>query len=639
MKTGSATDATVPVSQPTAANEIATGEADTGPASAGSPPPIQTPQEICAACGSAFVPPAPLDRAAVALASLDQWPLNAQRVTPENGNCGWYIWGGTGRSADAGFFQQLHVANLLTRCPQVTPFLALAPGWRVRISPDGHDIIAPHASAPGGASVRTSAARARARRGPMQQWVWFSILLHVLAFVLFGDTTGEGAQNGARSNGPLNVLLAGVRIGNPDALPSLRTDTTLREPARRSAPPPRRMAPASPTETATAPEAKAAEVPPPVDVPQAVATQPVPESAAPAAVMPPVIAAEVVTPVTTFVVPLAIPELAPPPEPTAAKVPAPLPRMETFAAPQAVTPPKAPREVVLPTQLIPPLAPAPVRAEREAAVALEPVPRLKTFTPPVPTPQKNETEIIASPVEIPRIAPLPVPAERTPSRAAELLPRLTPVAPPPVIEAAKPAEIAPRFVAPTPVPAPVESAVIPPVAQPGNPATPPQAQAAPQAPAQSQDARITEPARAAPVSPALNNSSATPVAPATIPQATRVLPGPAAGSGTTNEIASPRASPITPFLAPAPSSNTPAPRINLDSVRQRAREIDREGSAGPRTLLPLNIKGKEDTRTKEQQAFDKALKRPDCRDAYSGLGLAAVVPLILDTVSEKGCKW
>jgi hypothetical protein len=81
-----------------------------------------------------------------------------------------------------------------------------------------------------------------------------------------------------------------------------------------------------------------------------------------------------------------------------------------------------------------------------------------------------------------------------------------------------------------------------------------------------------------------------------------------------------------------------APRIDLDAVRQRARELAREGS-GPRTLLPFNVKPKEETRTKEQQAFDKALKRPDCRDAYAGMGLAAVVPLLWDSVSEKGCKW
>ena len=92
---------------------------------------------------------------------------------------------------------------------------------------------------------------------------------------------------------------------------------------------------------------------------------------------------------------------------------------------------------------------------------------------------------------------------------------------------------------------------------------------------------------------------------------------------------------MAPPSATAPGS---APRIDLDSVRQRAREIAREGM-GARTLLPFDVKGKEAIKRKEQQAFDKALKRPDCRDAYAGMGLAAVVPLLWDAVSEKGCKW
>ena len=86
------------------------------------------PQEICADYGSDFVPPAPLDKAAVAISTLGQWPLNARRVTPERGTCGWYVWGGEGRSSEAGFFQSLQVVHLLERCPQLMPYLALEIG-------------------------------------------------------------------------------------------------------------------------------------------------------------------------------------------------------------------------------------------------------------------------------------------------------------------------------------------------------------------------------------------------------------------------------------------------------------------------------------------------------------------------------
>jgi len=43
-------------------------------------------------------------------------------------------------------------------------------------------------------------------------------------------------------------------------------------------------------------------------------------------------------------------------------------------------------------------------------------------------------------------------------------------------------------------------------------------------------------------------------------------------------------------------------------------------------------------KSKIEAALDKAHK-PDCRTAYSGLGLAAVVPLIANEFGEGTCKW
>ena len=602
MENGAVADNAPPT--PSMSEDVANAQIAPLPGAIEKPP--QTPQEICAEYGSDFVPPAPLDRAAVALATLDQWPLNAQRVTPERGNCGWYVWGGNGRSGDVGFFQTMHVANLLTRCPQITPFLGLAPGWRVRLSESQREIIAPHALSSPGISRRATPKIANKRRASMQQWVWLSVLLHILAIVLFGDTTGEGSRAGGRIGGPLNVSLAGMIAGTPDAPVALRAETTLSRVERRRAVP--RVTPASPPSPAVAvTEDSVAPAEPP---PQAAAAPAAIEPATTPA-MPPVIAADVATPVTTFVVPLAIPELAPPPAPALAKAAEPVTRLETFVAPKITAPPKVEREVTLPTQLIPSLAaPAPRRIERETAIPIEAPLRLKPFAAPT-------AEAVATPIELPRIAPLPAPIERAPARAAELLPRLTPMVPAPAIEAARPAEIAPRFAAP------VEPAVAPTATSPEAPAD-----------------RAADPVRSPPSSPA---ATASPAASSAQPAASRIQPG-AEGRSANAEPAGPRdnsAAPLTaPFLPTTPAPATPSPRIDLDAVRRRAREIAREGgSAGPRTLLPLNIKGKEDTRTKEQQAFDKALKRPDCRDAYSGMGLAAVVPLLWDTVSEKGCKW
>ena len=546
----------------------------------------RSPREICAAFGSDFVPPAPLDKVAVALNTLDQSPLNARRVSPERGACGWYVWGGEGgsRSRTAGFFQTLQVAHLLERCPQIIPFLGLAPGWRVRLTEMGPEITPPHAlPPPDNVAVR----RIGSRTTPpptVKQWVWLSILLHILAVVLFGDTTGGGARRGDRLGGPLNVTLQGpVDRGAAERL-ALRSDTRLSSlDARKDALP-------------AAPLARPAK-----DLPHNGMTSPTPSTAAEnapvAPIMPPVIATDVEKPVTTFVVPVVSPDPVAVPEPPAARMPALLPRLEAIVPPKVIETPIIERDIALPAELIPRLAPlAPARTERETVAP----PPAKTFVAP-----RIEPEAAAPPVEIRRMTPLAPPSvEREMVRPAELLPRLPPVTPAaaPAIDTATPTDLLSR---------------LPPVA----PATADRA---------SESSRAVPPPPAPAAASTLPTTGPAPVVP-TLP---RVPPGVAGGAGEVGDTVTPRGT------TPTPPSVTPGsrPRIDLDAVRQRAREIDREGS-GPRTLLPFNVRPKEAIKTKEQQAFDKALKRPDCRDAYSSMGLAAVVPLLWDSVSEKGCKW
>jgi hypothetical protein len=66
-------------------------------------------------------------------------PLHAARLAPENGTCGWYIYGGK-YSADADLYQPLHVAHLGDHCPSIVPYLALPPGWRVLLAPNYADV-------------------------------------------------------------------------------------------------------------------------------------------------------------------------------------------------------------------------------------------------------------------------------------------------------------------------------------------------------------------------------------------------------------------------------------------------------------------------------------------------------------------
>jgi len=85
----------------------------------------------------------------------------------------------------------------------------------------------------------------------------------------------------------------------------------------------------------------------------------------------------------------------------------------------------------------------------------------------------------------------------------------------------------------------------------------------------------------------------------------------------------------TPAALPAS-----APRLNLELVRPRGGAISAQGSRGLLQMLPHPP---EDT-SKLADDIAKAAKA-DCRKAYSSLGLAAVVPLAVDALREKGCRW
>lgn len=96
-------------------------------------------QAICQRFGSETVPVGPAEKLGIALATLTELPLIAVRCPPEKGTCGWYIYGGE-HSNDPDFYQPLHVAHLEDYCPQILPYLALAPGWHVMLAPDFEDV-------------------------------------------------------------------------------------------------------------------------------------------------------------------------------------------------------------------------------------------------------------------------------------------------------------------------------------------------------------------------------------------------------------------------------------------------------------------------------------------------------------------
>jgi hypothetical protein len=69
-------------------------------------------------------------------------------------------------------------------------------------------------------------------------------------------------------------------------------------------------------------------------------------------------------------------------------------------------------------------------------------------------------------------------------------------------------------------------------------------------------------------------------------------------------------------------------------VRPRGGAISAQGGSGLLQMLPHPPEAK----SKLAEDIEKAAK-PDCRTAYGGLGLLAVVPLAADAVRDKGCRW
>jgi hypothetical protein len=454
-------------------------------------------------------------------------------------------------------------------------------------------------------------------RPALEQFLLLSMLLHVFLVIAFGDAVGVRSEDGARLLGgftarlqgrssepaPANTPLPTSPARDPRAARSERGQTSA--PAPLSAP---LEVPPAMVQPATAPDRSEA-----IELP--VITPSLDKPITPDLV--PLIAKEVVVPTTNFVVPPAAiapqPARIPPSRPAPAKVEpapiAPLPALETakapvasrelapdFVAPLAVTP-------------APPLATInPSRAARELAPAIEIKPEA------------------AVPVALPP-AIAPVRAEPAP-RARELTPYVEPIAPEIPAALPSPASTAPSA---TPLPDRAQREFTP-YAEPIREASP----AATTAPAPT-----TAPTAERAAAPSSTTQNALP----------RAVPA-APNAGATNTPGTPQGNAAAknddalfgPRLEEGPGKGTlgPAPRIDLDAVRQRARDIgsseSREGT-GPRTLFKFPTAPPPVAKRREQEIFDKALKRPDCKDAYADMGLAAVVPLVRDALTEKGCKW
>jgi len=202
-------------------------------------------------------------------------------------------------------------------------------------------------------------------------------------------------------------------------------------------------------------------------------------------------------------------------------------------------------------------------------------------------------------------------------------------APPKVEREVAPATEAPREKA-APVPSPVERVapqriepqIVPPIETPATRRAPLDAGGGSERPAPSSE-RALPPA----IAP---GKSAAPPARVEVPgeQGPRLRFGaPDAG----DEIFKPRGDNAAPATDPAA-----APHLDLEAARQRAREIASGSYHGVVPVIPPPPPV--ERKSKLAQAIEKAAK-PDCRDAYAGLGLLAVVPLTVATIGNGGCRW
>lgn len=107
-----------------------------------------------------------------------------------------------------------------------------------------------------------------------------------------------------------------------------------------------------------------------------------------------------------------------------------------------------------------------------------------------------------------------------------------------------------------------------------------------------------------------------------------------------------------PAATPTPINNTPthsetvinevdialAPEQKLDLSLKPEASKHTDFRVQKNQALP-NIKPQAETsRTALAKSLDKANK-PDCKNAYSGLGPLAIVPLLANAVTDSGCQW
>lgn len=98
-----------------------------------------------AVCRRFHAEPEPPKRATVVGLALSRprtlLPLNGLRHPIVANSNGWFIWRGDPiPQEDNNFFSPVHVEHVTDHAPELAPYLALPPGWRVLLAPGHEDV-------------------------------------------------------------------------------------------------------------------------------------------------------------------------------------------------------------------------------------------------------------------------------------------------------------------------------------------------------------------------------------------------------------------------------------------------------------------------------------------------------------------
>jgi hypothetical protein len=471
------------------------------------------------------------------------------------------------------------------------------------------------------------------------QFVLLSMLLHLLLVVLFGNSPSGSARRGDGWLGPLDVTLrqlspergsgftwapgADTNLPGTALLRRLDGSTTAPAAAQPQENAAARVAPQEPARTAPSEP-----VPLPVPVPASTDTsESVPEVSLSRRPLPaeslPRLDRNAPEEVDKPLMPPAVstPPISPP-------------RAEKEIVPPVVSPQ---REVAMPPMA--PIAPiervAPRTIERQFAPPVELRPREVPIAPPTPPLElkaREEPSPVVPPAVLPAAPAAPVKIEQEQAPAVEVKPRDIPMQPLAPVERFAPPKMERSFVPPVETAAPARVAPTPArVLQPeSQPVSPPTTQPMP-----SKESVEIAPARERAVPAVTPGKSQQVTAPARVESPTGgELPRLRLGAPDVDEeVFRSRRDGVVPTPEP-----TGTPGVTAESLRKSAtRVISREGSgsSGVLNFVPPPPQERKDSLA---EGIAKAAK-PDCRTAYAGMGLLAVVPLVASTVGNGGCRW